>query len=145
MSLQEFHILSVCDFFFPSQRRKRQQTSHSAHRLSPHSHLFWSHSSGRVKLSHQRKRWHNPCRDEAILNWWNHLKSRKNGGGEIILCCFFFIVSKWSSQEAHDAYRSLILSFLGNNEAFLGCFPVQLFIYVTLTCVSVTTSKAIST
>lgn len=55
------------------------------------------------------KRWQDPCRDEAILNWWNHLKARerKKWKVEITLWCFF-TVSKWDSLVAHDAYHTLI-------------------------------------
>lgn len=49
-------------------------------------------------LSHQGEPWQDPCRDEAILNWWNHFKARKKR----IECCFF-TVSEWSSLVDHDA------------------------------------------
>ena len=62
---------------FPFVIRKEKQTPSVYSPVFPHRHLFWSHSSGRVRLSHQGKRWQDPCRAEAILNWWNHLKAGK--------------------------------------------------------------------
>lgn len=48
--------------------KKRELNSFLCYPVFPHSQLFWSHSSERARLSHQGKRWQDPCRDEAILN-----------------------------------------------------------------------------
>lgn len=60
--------------FYCSKKGKQTPLLHP---LFPHSQLFWSHSSGRVRPSHQGKHWQDPCRNEAILNRCNHLKARK--------------------------------------------------------------------
>lgn len=124
--------------------KKIEANSSLYYPLFPHTQLFWSHSSGRVRLSHQGKCWQDPCRDEAILNWWNHLKARKKKRIEEIILSCFFTVSKWDNLVARDAYHTLI-SYLSKKKkkkkwsrlfwfAFMNLCMYLHFYYVLCVC-----------